>query len=227
LTRLLVSALILGLAGLAFTLLSRLNARTFTLQRDDAAGALVVHKGRALPIGSEPYRPSDPLLADTYAPIPLEGLQAGAVLERRYTERDELDRALFEVLERLARPRVASDEPRELDRGLYYVRRAEKLQGLTEEQRLSLRSMQSELAYYLARVKLDDARKLLGEALTQLQTAADSGNRHARSAHQMLLEVQPPAKALEESLRKAVHRLSEPAPASPTPEAPGPAAPAP
>src|SRR5687767_12712202 len=99
LTRLLVSVVILGLAGLAFTLLARLNAGTFTLHRDEAAGALVVHKGRLLPFGSQPYQPSDPLLADTYAPIPLENLQPGAILERRLTERDELDRALFEVLE--------------------------------------------------------------------------------------------------------------------------------
>lgn len=225
--RLGVTALVLALLAAVFQLLSVLNARTFTLHQE--GDALVVHKGRSLPLGSAPYRPSDPLLADTYAPIPLEGGQVGALLEQRFTERDELDRALFEVLEKLARPRLFSEDPAELDRGLAYVRRAEKLKGLTEEQRASLKGMQSELSYYLARSKLDDARRQLAEAMAQLQLAADSDNRHARSAHQMLLEVREPAKALEESLRKAVHSLSAPAeePAQEPALAPAPSAPAP
>jgi len=227
--RLLVAAVVLGLGVAVFELLSQINARTFTLQQD--GDNLVVHKGRTLPLGSEPYRPTDPLLADTYAPIPTEHLQFGALLERRFTDRDELDRALFEVLEKLARPKLYSDEPQDLDRGLYDVRRAEKLKGLTEDQRASLKAMQSELSYYLARTRLDDARKQLAEAMAQLQIAADSNDRHARSAHQMLLEINEPTKALEEALRKAVHSLSAPAvePGKPPdqPRAPAPAAPAP
>src|SRR5262245_612043 len=160
----------------------------------DLNDQLVIHKGKGLPFGSDPYRPSDSLLADTYAPIPLERLEVGSLLERRFTDRDELGRALFEVLEKLARPKVYSEEAADLDRGLYFVRRAEKLKGLTEEQRASLKTMQSELSYYLARSKLDDARKALAEAMSQLQLAADSNNRHARSAHQMLMEVREPAK---------------------------------
>jgi hypothetical protein len=67
--------------------------------------------------------------------------------------------------------------------------------------------------------------------MAQLQIAADSNDRHARSAHQMLLEINEPTKALEEALRKAVHSLSAPAvePGKPPdqPRAPAPAAPAP
>ncbi|HZN91564.1 MAG TPA: IF-2 protein, partial [Myxococcales bacterium] len=97
----------------------------------------------------------------------------------------------------------------------------------TEEQRASLKGMMSELSYYLARTRLDDARKQLAEAMSQLQIAADSNDRHARSAHQMLLEIREPAKALEESLRKAVHSLSSPAEAPAPAKPPAPAAPAP
>lgn len=207
--RLMVTLVVLALGAAVFELLTQLNARTFTLQQEGEQ--LVIHKGRALPIGSEPYHPSDPLLADTYAPIPLEKMQVGALTERRFTDRDELDRALFDVLEKLARPKLYSEEAADLDRGLYFVRRAEKLKGITEDQRTSLKAMQSELSYYLARTKLDDARKMLAEAMTQLQIAADSADRNARSAHQMLLEVNEPTKALEEALRRAVHQLSAPA----------------
>jgi hypothetical protein len=207
--RLFVFTVVVALGGAVFVLLSRLNERTFTLQVQ--GDQLVVFKGRSLPVGAEEFHPTDPLVADAYAPIPLEGQDVTPLLERRFTERDELDRALFDVLAKLARPKVLSDAPQVLERGLYYVRRAEKLKGATPDQRAQVQAMLSELSFFMSRSKLDDARKLIAEAMVQLQISADSGNRHARTAQQMLMEVSPPAKALEESLRKAVHQLSEPA----------------
>lgn len=223
LTRLLIGLVVLALGGAVTFLLSQLNARTFTLQvRDDQ---LVVMKGRMLPAGALPYHPIDPSLADAYAPVPLEGLPPGGLLERRFTERDELDRVLFDLLEQLARPRIASDDPQALERGLYYLRRAERLNGLSEEQRRTLRGMQAEVSFYLARTRLDDARRQIVEAVAQLRLAADSRSRHARSANQMLSEVEPAAKALEDVLRRAVHSLSAPPPPSPPAEQPAPAPP--
>lgn len=233
LTRVLVILLVLALGGVVAVLLSQLNARTFTLEVE--SGHLVVMKGRMLPWGAAPYRPGDVGLADTYAPIPLEGHDVPqSLLMQRYSERDELDRALFSQLEALARPRIASDEPRRIERGVYYLRRAERLTGLSEEQRASLKRMQAEVAYYQARQKMEDARKLITEAMAQLRLASESDNRHARNAHQMLTEVEPATHALEQALRKAVHTLSEPpaqeaqppAPAAPStpppPQAPSP-----
>jgi hypothetical protein len=221
-----VVLLVLALGGAVAFLLSQLNARTYSAQVVD--GSLVVMKGRLLPMGAEPYRPSDPALRDAYAPIPLEGASAASVIDQRFTERDELDRALFEVVGRLAKSRIASDDPKMLEQGLYYLRRAEKLSGLTDEQRQSVRDMQSEVAYYLARSKLDQARGEVAEAIAQLKLAAAARNRHAHSANQMILELEPAAKAFEEALRKAAHGLSAPADAEPArPEAkPSDAAPA-
>lgn len=233
LTRLLVTLVVLALGGAVAFLLSQLNARTFTLAVD--SGHLVVMKGRMLPWGAAPFRPSDVGLADTYAPIPLEGRDVPqSLLTQRFTERDELDRALFSELEALARPRIASDEPQRIERGVYYLRRAERLTGLSEEQRASLKRMQAEVAYYQARQKMEDARKLITEALAQLRLASESENRHARNAHQMLTVVEPATTALEQALRNAVHTLSTspaqeaqpPAPTAPStppaPQGPGP-----
>jgi hypothetical protein len=226
LTRLVMTLLLLAMAGAVAFLLSELNARTFTLAVE--GGQLVVMKGRMLPWGAVPYRPSDAGQADTYAPIPLEGHEVPqSLLTQRFTERDELDRALFSQLEALARPRIASDEPQKVERGVYYLRRAERLTGLGDEQRLALKQMQGEVAYYQARQKMDDARKLLTEALGQLRLAAESDNRHARSAHQMLTEVEPAAVALEDALRKAVHTLSAPPSQEAAPPAPGAPSPSP
>lgn len=233
--RLLVTLVVLALAGAVLFLLSQLNHRTFTLVQD--GGNLVVMKGRMLPVGATPFRPGDPRLVDAYAPVPLEGLDAGDVTAQRFSERDELDRALFGVLERLARPRIQSDEPKQLEQGLAYLRRAALLGGLTDEQRRTLATMQADVAYYHARHRLEEARRLVAEGLVQLKVAAESQNRHARSANQMLTRVGPAAQALEEALRAAVHTLSEPAAAAggagteaqqpegqptPTPEAPQP-----
>jgi hypothetical protein len=207
-TRLLVTLLILGLgAGVVF-LLSQLNARTFTLAQEN--GHLVVLKGRMLPTGAAPFRPGDARLADAYAPIPLEGRDVSSLTEQRFTERDELDRALFPVLEGLARPRVQSDDPALLEKGLYYLRRAELLSGLTEEQRRTLETMKADVAFFMARQKLEEARRDVTEALTQLKLAAESRNRNTQRANQMLTAVGPAAQALEKALRAVDASLAEP-----------------
>jgi uncharacterized membrane protein YgcG len=198
-TRLLVALLILGLGGAVVFLLSQLNARTFTLAQEN--GQLVVMKGRMLPTGSVPYRPGDARLADTYAPIPIEGRDVSSLLEQKFTERDELDRALFPVLEGLSKPRVDSDKPEQLEKGLYYLRRAELLSGLTEEQRRTLETMKADVAFYQARQKLEEARRDVTEALTQLKLAAESRNRNTQRANQMLTTVGPAAQSLEKALR--------------------------
>jgi hypothetical protein len=222
--RLLVVVIVLGLLGAVGFLLSQLNARTFTVEEQN--GSLVVMKGRELPIGSDPYHPPDTALAESYAPLPLDGMPPDpALLQQRFTDRDELDRALFEVLQKLALPRVATDDPAALERGFFYMQRAEKLGGITPDQRAQLQKLKADVAFYQARVKLDEARKRIGDALAELHVAADSQNRHSRNANQMLLAVEKPAKALEDALREAVNSLSAPPPVPA--EAPPPAPPAP
>jgi hypothetical protein len=225
-TRLLVTLLILGLGGAVVFLLSQLNARTFTVALE--SGHLVVMKGRLLPTGSAPYRPGDPRLADAYAPLPVEGREVSSLLEQKFTERDELDRALFPVLESLARPRVQADEPAQLEKGLYYLRRAERLSGLTQEQRRTLEAMKADVAFFLARQKLEEARRDVTEALTQLKLAAESRNRNTQRANQMLTTVGPAAEVLEKALRAVDASLAEPGTSTPSemslppPASPGP-----
>lgn len=219
--RLLVTALVLGLTGVTVFLLSQMNARTYTVEVVD--GKLAVMKGRMMPTGTEPFMPSDPVLLDTYAPVPLEGTSPMGVVGLKFGDRDELDRALFSVLEPLAKPRVASDEPTLLDRGLYFLRRAERLQGLSAEQKNALKALQADAAFYLARSRLIDAQRAVEEAMVQLKVAAQTPNRNARAANQMITAVEPEAKALAESLRKAAFTLSGPAAAPPAPAAPAPA----
>ena len=204
-TRLVVTLVVLGLIGAVGFLLSQLNARTFTLQQQD--GKLLVMKGRMLPMGSDPYRPSDPALAAAYAPLDLMGGTAAGLEGAKFDERDAMDRALFQLLEGLARPRLVSDDPAVLNQGLVVLGRMQKLGGVTDEQRKTLRSLESEVAFFQARNRLDQARRDIAEAVSQLRISADSGTRHARAAHRMLATVEPAATTLEEALRRAVFTL--------------------
>ena len=209
-TRLVVTLVGLGLRGAVGLLLSQLNARTFTLQQTD--GKLVILKGRMLPVGADPYRPADPALAAAYAPIDLLGGSAAGLENAKFDERDALDRALFGLLEGLARPRLVSDDAAVLSEGLMVLGRMQKLGGITDEQRRTLKGLESEVAFFQARTRLDQARREIAEAMTQLRIAADSGTRHARPAHRMLAAVEPAATALEEALRRAVYTLDSDAP---------------
>ncbi len=213
-TRLVVTLVVFALLGAVGFLLSQLNARTFTLQQQE--GKLLVFKGRMLPLGADPYRPSDPALAAAYAPIDLLGGGAAGLDGAKFEERDALDRALFQFLEGLARPRLVSDDPAVLSQGLVALGRMQKLGGITDDQRKTLRSLESEVAFFQARTRLDQARRDIAEAVTQLRLAADSGGRHARAAHRMLSVIEPAASGLEDALRRAVYTLDSDAPDVPT-----------
>lgn len=214
-TRLVVTLLVFALLGAVGFLLSQLNARTFTVQQTD--GKLIILKGRMLPLGADPYRPSEPALAAAYAPFDLMGGSAAGLDGAKFEERDALDRALFGFLEGLARPRLVSDDPAVLSQGLAALGRMQKLGGISDEQRKTLKSLESEVAFFQARTKLDQARRDIADAVTQLRLAADSGGRHARPAHRMLAAVEPSAAALEEALRRAVYTLDSDVPEPPRP----------
>ncbi|MFT3708267.1 MAG: biopolymer transporter ExbD [Archangium sp.] len=194
-----IVALILGSAGIAVYALSVTNSRTYSLEVRN--GSLVVMKGKMMPTGADAWLPGEPALADAYAPLDLEGNVALTVVGKKFEDRDELDRALFQVIEMLARPRLASDTPKDLEHGLALVRRGEKLHGLTDDQRAALKKMQSDVAYFLARVRLDDARRQLEEALVQLKLAAESESKNRQQASLMLLAVEPQVKLLSTTLR--------------------------
>ncbi len=224
LRRLLVTLFVLALAGIVCILLARDNARTFSLKLE--GGKLVVLKGRMLPWGSAPYRPADPSLAEVYSPIDLGGATIGAADAERYEDRDELDRALFRILEQAARPKLLAEDTQVVASGMGLLHRMEKLQGATDEQRRTLRSLELEVAYDQARLHFEDARRAVADGLSQLRIAADSPTPRARAAHAMLVKVEPAASALEEVLRQVVVTLADtpasgvtPAAAAPTPAA--------
>lgn len=203
LVRFMVTLVVLGLMGLVGYLAAERNARTFTLEVQD--DQLVVQKGRNLPVGADPWRPDDPSLAESYAPIPLYGnMPSQGFLEQSFHERDELDRALFDFIERLARPRVASDDPSEQERGVYYLRRAELLQGINRTQRETLQALKSQVAWYQAKLKLESAQQLVSDALVQLDLAMRARDANSQRARELASRLMGPAREMETALRRAL-----------------------
>jgi hypothetical protein len=210
--RLLVTLLVLAMAGVVCVLLARDNARTYSLKVD--GGKLTVLKGRMLPWGSAPYHPADPSLAEVYAPVDLGGANVVTPETDRFEDRDELDRALFRILEQAARPKLLSDDTQVVSSGMALLHRMDKLQGVTEEQRRTLRSLELDVAYDQARIRFEDARRAVAEGLSELRIAADSPTRKAHAAHAMLLKVEPAASALEDALRQVVTTLADTPPSA-------------
>jgi hypothetical protein len=192
---------VLGLAGAVIFLLSQLNARTYRLTVSD--GRLVVEKGLLLPLGSQPYHPADAAIAEAYAPLDLHGHSPGGLTEETFNERDELDRALFSLMEGIARPLVSSQRVEDLDAGLALLQRMQKLPGITPEQREGLKKLEAEVAFDQGRMLLVTAQRSLGQALSQLKLAAESGAHNASAAQRVLSTVQGPSDALKEAIEAA------------------------
>ncbi len=187
------------LAGGAAYAASLLNMRTYKLETRGLD--LVVLRGTMIPFRFAYYQPPDALQADAYAPLNLEGTPA-APNGATFGDRDQLDRALFGVIEGLLRPKLASDDARDLETAADLVKRAGYLRGLTADQNATLKKLGSEFAYYVAQTRLQEARRELEEALTQLKIAADTDGRHRDQANAMLLSVAPQVRELATAIQE-------------------------
>lgn len=190
-----------ALAGAALYGLSLVNARTYRLEPEGRV--LFVKKGKMLPVGDDPYYPDDPGRAAAYAPIELGSANLG-VAKQEFTERDELDRAIFAVVAALAKPLVASDDPKQLETAAALLTRAALLRGITVEQQSTLEHMKGELAFFLSQTRLESAARNVDDALEELKRAAATDNRHRTVAAAMVPAVEPQLRLLQATLRRTV-----------------------
>ncbi len=198
LRRFAIVAVIVALAGGVVFLLSERNSRSYFLYSE--AGSLVIARGARLPFGKVAWAPEDPALAEAYGRIALP-TGAAEVPEQRFDERQDLDRALFDLLAGWADTRIRTDDPIQVREGLAFVERAARLQGIEADQRRRLRVMQAELAWYEGRDRLERGGKLIEEARAHLRLATEASPARAREALLLLNELEP---ALER-LSRVVH----------------------
>ncbi|MGI5863827.1 MAG: hypothetical protein ACOX6T_17470 [Myxococcales bacterium] len=181
---LLTWTLVLGLTAGVLYLLSERNSRTFTLEL--RGGELWVMRGRMFPVGFIAYEPDDALLAQAYSPLPIANDPIGGLdLTATYSDRDQLDRALFAVVKELVEIRVSAEDPEKLAEAVRLLRRAELLGGVTEEQRRQLRDLQARVAFFEGRARLDEAVIAARAAVEKLKLASDSFNKYSEAAGEL------------------------------------------
>ncbi|MBN1962709.1 MAG: hypothetical protein JW841_17390 [Deltaproteobacteria bacterium] len=171
-TVVLLILVVLGLLALVGYLAATVNhgRYRFALHND----MLVIERGRLLPIGYDLYQPESETLRAAYSPIPIpEGAQivGGEV----FSERGDLDRAIFTVLTNWVKERLNSQGEEQLNLATMYLTRADLLSAISEEQRSELRRLNGQLAYNAALWRINSLGNLLKNVRSQLQTAVRLG----------------------------------------------------
>jgi hypothetical protein len=213
--RLIVFLTIISLAALVAYLLSKENTRTFSLHIVD--DMLVINKGKFLPIGSSPWNTED----EAYAKLPLEGFKPQNTETSKY-KREELDQALFPILESLAKPRILSEDSANQERGIYYLSRAELLAGLTKEQQNALKTLRAEASFYRAKTRLPEAELFMKETLAQFELATHTPNKNTVLAASALSVLEPALKQLSLAIQEVLAASPPAALEENTPETPPP-----
>jgi len=205
---------IVALAGAVLWLLSERHERTYAVEEHD--GELWVMRGRELPTGFTPYRPTDKLLSQAYANIPVSGDSPGELLAGPFDDRDVLDQAIFRTLKGWVESRLDADDADRLSQALKLLRRIELLTGVTTEQRAQLKELQAKAAWIEGRARLDEAEVALREAVAKLRTASETRGKYAREAGDMVERLNALSTQLTRTVRTS--RPPEPvAPAAPLP----------
>lgn len=215
--RMLVTLLVVGLAGAVGYLAADVNHGRYRLVSAD--GRLAVERGRFFPFGFETYVPEVVALREAYAPLPLpQG--AGAPADVVYSERADLDRAIFGLLAGWSRERMPSTDSGTLGLASEYLARAELLPALSEEQRAELHGLRGQLAYRHALARFVTVGGDMRKVRDELRLAVKLGGAEAAQVEAWVADID----RLLESYEELAGRLlpaSAPAPALPSIIAPG------
>ncbi|MEE8409527.1 MAG: hypothetical protein V3T05_07975 [Myxococcota bacterium] len=209
---------ILGLGGAVVYLLSDINHRHYRL--GTVEHTLVVERGRMLPIGFKTFEPKAADLVAAYAPIaipPGESLGRSEIFE----DRADVDRALFSLLASWARERFNSTKPGAFELAAGYVRRCELLPGLSEEQRIELRSMRADIAYKNGRRMLGDVVERLKKARAEFVLAKELGTSRPNDVDMWIADVDRRIRDYHDGLNPMPSDSGSPSPNPDNPEQPG------
>lgn len=134
-----------------------------------------VAAGRMLPVGNRPYVPKDPALRKAYEPIPLPG---GMKLPRgttTFTDRVELDQALYRLLRDATEFTLAADNKRTPELTERYLTQIKALAGITVQQQLKIAKLERDVQYVRARGLLEKAKKDLERSAQLFRRSARGG----------------------------------------------------
>lgn len=216
-----VVLVVLALAGIIVYLLSLLNSKKFFLVPE--GGDLAVKKGIFFPVGSEVYQPKEPELADLYKPVevPDELRHAGAI---EFPDLPSLNREFAKYLIRFARQMIFSDDEVRYQRGISYLARSKRLEGLDLEQQETIRGLMADVDYIEAKHSYVGVERTLEHALKMFKRAETFGTGRFADAHEWIQKIEVLLQAIRETKAAGIPRaepepepVPEPAPRKPTP----------
>lgn len=161
--RILTTLIVLAVAGAGLYGASWLNARRYFL----IVGATEVRvaRGRMLPVGHEGFVPREPDLRRAYEPFTLPGGINVPRGETTFSDRVELDQALFRLLKDCIGYTLSKDDrsaPEQVEKYLLQIR---AVPGTSVSQQIELQALERDAAYV-------GAKHRLSEGVTALKDAA-------------------------------------------------------
>jgi hypothetical protein len=159
--------IILALAGVIVYLLSLLNSKRYFLAPE--GDQLVVKKGIFFVTGSDRFRSNEPSLAGLYDPVELpSGYRAGLMA---FEDLPSLNAELATIMLESARPWVFATEENLHLKGVAYLRRLGRMNGLSQTQLRALESLNAEVDYLEARSAYLGVERTLEDALRKFKKA--------------------------------------------------------
>jgi hypothetical protein len=193
---------ILALIGGGLYASSWFNARRYFLLVGESE--VRVAKGRMLPIGHEPFIPQEIDLRRAYQSFPLPSGIKVPRGETMFSDRVELDQALFRLLKDAIAFSLMEDNRRTPELVQLYMKQIKSIPGTSVAQQLELAQLERDSQYVEARQQLGDAIKNLKEASRLFRESARGQGGHERDGDTR-------AQTIESALRD-LERVSPPEP---------------
>ncbi len=171
--RILTVLLLLGGTAAGAYGASWLNSQRFYLIVEQTE--VRIGKGRMFPVGHEAYRPANPALRGAYGSFPLPGGMTVPREERRFSERTDLDQALFRLLTEATQFTLTVDNERTPELAARYLAQLKSIPGLTTQQQVVLTKLERDASYVRARGLTQRAQRLLKDALKLFEESGRGG----------------------------------------------------
>lgn len=154
--------LFLGLAGGGLYAASWFNAQRYFMIVE--ATEVRIAKGRMLPVGHEPFIPLQPELRRAYETFPLPSGMNVPRGETTFSDRVELDQALFRILKDSIAFSLSEDNRRTPELVSRYLKQIKAIPGTSPSQQLDLSALERDAAYQEARQRMNDGIATLKES---------------------------------------------------------------
>jgi hypothetical protein len=193
--RMFVTLIVLVVGGAGLYVASWLNSRRYFLVVGPAEAR--VAKGRMLPIGHEPFVPNETELRRAYEPFTLPSGINVPRGETTFTDRIELDQALFRLLKDCIGFTLSRDDRTTPALVEKYLRQLRAIPGTSVSQQIELGALERDAAFVTARHRLDEGVAALKDAARMFRESAQGPGGAARDGETRAKQIEAALQRLE------------------------------